>query len=99
NFRAIEVQAAFGNCQLDRLEKMNFVRNRNRAKLIAALESHPKWNHQFSFPAASAGTIPAWFGLVCVLDERLISHYTDYLRYLVAHGIENRPVISGNFTR
>ena len=99
NLRPLELQAAFGTCQLDRLEAMNATRNLNREKLIKALTEHPKWDNQFSFPYSSSGTEAAWFGFVCILSKEFIDCYKDYLSYLSSCGIENRPIISGNFTR
>ena len=99
NLRPLEVQAAFGHCQLDRLAGMNRIRNENRERMIAALESHPRWRRQFGFPRASAGIEPVWFGFVALLDAKLAGGYRGYLRHLSSEGIENRPVVSGNFTR
>lgn len=99
NLRPMELQAAIGNFQLAKLDQMNAIRNRNRSKLIEALESHPKWDGQFSFPAPTSGTDPAWFGFICILDRAHEGKHKDYLSYLSAAGIENRPIISGNFTR
>jgi len=99
NLRPLELQAAFGNCQLDRVEEMNAARNRNRERLIAALEKHRAWNNQLIFPRGAAGTSPAWFGFVCLLAEHHAAQYREYLQHLSSHGIENRPIISGNFIR
>ena len=99
NLRPLEVQAAIGHCQLDRIATMNAVRNENRERLIAAFEAHPRWRGQLRFPVASVGIEPVWFGFVALLDAALGSHHGRYLEHLSAHGIENRPVVSGNFTR
>ena len=99
NLRPLEVQAAFGHCQLDRLAGMNEVRNENRVRMISALQAHPKWQGQLQFPVASADVEPVWFGFVALLDQKIAEHYGRYLRHLSARGVENRPVVSGNFTR
>ena len=52
-----------------------------------------------TFPVASPGTEPVWFGFPFLLDEKLRSQRADYVRYLTSRGVENRPIISGNFTR
>ena len=39
------------------------------------------------------------FGLACLLDASLAHQQKEYLTYLTANGVENRPVISGNFAR
>ena len=99
NFRPLEVQAAFGLCQLDRLTAMNRTREENRTRLSQVLRSHPQWQGQLEFPVASAGTEPAWFGFPCLLDVGLQHHHRAYLDYLTSKGVENRPIVSGNFVR
>ncbi len=99
NLRPLEVQAAFGHCQLDRLARMNENRNANRARIISALQAHPKWRGQLQFPVAPKDVESVWFGFVALLDPTIAHHHGRYLRYLSARGIENRPVVSGNFTR
>ena len=99
NLRPLEVQAAFGHCQLDRLAHMNEIRNDNRGRIIAALHAHPQWNGQFEFPVASTDIVPVWFGFVALLSGKHAQHRAPFLEYLTAHGVENRPVVGGNFTR
>lgn len=95
--RPIEVQAAIGLCQLDRLRQMNTVRNRNREKLIAALRAHRKWKEQLLFTEPGAGVEPAWFGFAALRAKS--AETRSYLESLTQRGVENRPIISGNFTR
>jgi len=99
NLRPLEVQAAFGLCQLGRLNTMNAIRNENKSRLAQVLQAHPRWNGQFIFPSAAPDTTPAWFGLPCLLHEDLQQTHRQYLDYLTAHGVENRPIVSGNFVR
>ena len=97
NLRPLEVQAAFGIIQLARIREMNRVRNENRHKIIAAMTAHPLWSDQYSFTRASTGTSPAWFGFTLLSSgERDVP---ALLRTLTSRGVENRPVISGNFAR
>lgn len=97
NVRPLEIQAAIGLCQLDRLPGMSRARNANRTALMTALENHPAWHGQFSFPAAGAGIEPVWFGFAALLsDDR---DRAEFLQRLSANGVENRPIISGNFAR
>lgn len=99
NLRPLEVQAAFGHCQLDRLALMNEVRNANRARLISAFQAHAKWQGQLQFPVASTDIEAAWFGFAALLAPKIARHHAAYLQYLSVRGVENRPVVSGNFTR
>jgi CDP-6-deoxy-D-xylo-4-hexulose-3-dehydrase len=99
NLRPLEVQAAMGLCQLQRLPEMNANRVRNFARLVGALQAHPRWDGRFRFPVPSEGLDPVWFGVPILLAQRVAASRGDYLTYLSDHGIENRPIVSGNFTR
>jgi len=99
NLRPLELQAAMGNCQLERIEEMNLTRIRNRDQLINALTTHPAWKDQLSFLQPTPGLDPAWFGFVCFLAPEHADQYQPYLKHLSAQGVENRPIVSGNFIR
>jgi CDP-4-dehydro-6-deoxyglucose reductase, E1 len=97
NVRPLEVQAAFGLEQLDRLSVMTATRNENRRRLIECLQAHPAWGGQLQWTSAGKGTEPAWFGFSALLNRR--TNLPRYLRELDRRGVENRPIISGNFAR
>jgi CDP-6-deoxy-D-xylo-4-hexulose-3-dehydrase len=99
NVRPTEVAAAFGLRQLERLATMNATRNRNLAMLRETLLAHPGWRDQIEFPLPSPGTEPAWFGAPMLLAERFAPRKQLYLDYLTSRGVENRPIVSGNFAR
>ena len=99
NLRPMEIQAAFGICQLQRLEMMNQTRNQNHRNLVESLSAHPKWKNQFSFPVSSAGTDAVWFGFSMLINEKHADQRADYQKYLSSKGVENRPIVSGNMTR
>lgn len=93
NVRPLDVQAAIGLQQLARLSEMNEARNSNRARIVEALRNDPK----FQPAVPDNGCEPAWFGLSMLLhDDRPLR---EFLHSLTELGVENRPVISGNFTR
>merc|ERR1712025_1330727 len=48
---------------------------------------------------ASDGIDPAWFGIAMLLHEEYAGQQEEYLDYLSKNGVENRPIISGNFIR
>ena len=97
NLRPMEISGAVGKCQLARLDSMNKNRKENRERLLTALVSSELWSNQLRFPEALSGANPAWFGFVVLLRKDLSGILSEYLKYLTAHGIENRPIISGNF--
>jgi CDP-6-deoxy-D-xylo-4-hexulose-3-dehydrase len=97
NVRPLDVQAAIGIEQLKRLDAMNAARISNRDAIVADLLAHPEWRDQFRIIDADRGSAPAWFGLALLLnDDRDLR---EYLAALSAAGVENRPIISGNFCR
>lgn len=97
NVRPLDVQAAIGGVQLARLPEMNASRNANRARILEAMQSHPLWREQFHAAQPDVASQPAWFGLAMRLagDRPL----RQFLASLTNLGVENRPVISGNFCR
>eukprot|EP01116_Phalansterium_solitarium_P011654 TRINITY_DN273_c0_g2_i1.p1 TRINITY_DN273_c0_g2~~TRINITY_DN273_c0_g2_i1.p1 ORF type:complete len:741 (+),score=281.80 TRINITY_DN273_c0_g2_i1:80-2302(+) len=99
NLRPMEIQAAMGSVQLVRLPYMNSVRNLNRQRIVKAYESHPNYKGQFTCVATTAGADAAWFGFCVMLDSKFEHQLKDYLAHLTKAGIENRPIISGNFAR
>merc|ERR1719269_193825 len=42
---------------------------------------------------------PAWFGIAMLLKESFAHQLEEYLAFLTTNGVENRPIISGNFIR
>lgn len=99
NFRPMEIQAALGLRQLEKLDGMNKGRVHNWRNLIAAIKAHAKWNNQFQFPEAPKGAEPIWFGFPVIFADDLKVNLREYLMGLSARGVENRPVVSGNFAR
>ena len=97
NLRPTEIAGALGLCQLWRLDSMNTNRKANRARLITSIKSDPRWDSQLVFPEAPENSDPAWFGFVGVLQRGMEYLQKDYLEHLSSRGIENRPIISGNF--
>lgn len=97
NMRPVEMQAAIALQQLERLPAMNEGRISNRARLLATLRNHHSWNGQLTFPMAAPGTEPVWFGFAAFLERG--RDRAAFLRTLDAHGVENRPIVSGNFAR
>lgn len=99
NFRPMEIQAALGLRQIEKLPIMNRERVTNWSALVGALRSHPRWRGQFEFPKAEPGAEPVWFGFPAFLSDRVNIPLKTYLEGLSARGVENRPIVSGNFAR
>jgi len=99
NLRPLEVQAAMGLVQLRDLDRANQQRRDNFKIICGAIRDDPRYDKQFKIFQAPEGTDACWFGLACLLDAPFTHQQKEYLEYLTANGIENRPVISGNFAR
>ena len=97
NLRPLEVSAAIGLNQFKRLDKMKEIRSYNRNKIINSIKSYKDWSEQFKFFNANTVIDPSWFGLPLIINIKNFTKKNKYLSYLNKHGIETRPIISGNF--
>jgi len=97
NLRPLDISAAIGMSQFKRLNKMMSIRNANRKKIIKKLKSSNEWDNQFSFLEPSHKVDPSWFGLPILINEKYKKRKNKFLKFLSSHGIETRPIISGNF--
>ena len=97
NLRPTDIQAAIGLSQLKRLEIFKKIRKENRIKIIKNLKSNIKWKNQFKFVEINKNIHPSWFGLAILLNPVYRIKKKKYLNYLNSVGIENRPILSGNF--
>lgn len=99
NVRPIEVQGAMLRVQIAKLEAFNRCRRDNLARIEAALSNDSRFASHMTLMKASDGTDPAWFGIGIVLHRPFAHQLREYLEHLSKAGIENRPIISGNFVR
>ena len=98
NLRPTEVQAAIAQNQFKRLGSFINIRKKNRNKIIETIKKNPKWNDQFKFVKESKMVSPSWFGLPVIINIKYLNKKKKFLQYLTKIGIENRPILSGNFT-
>ena len=96
NLRPTEIQAAIAFNQFKRFNKMIKLRSDNRKKIINNLKKHKNWNNQFEFVKIDKMIKPSWFGLPILIKDKKINKM-KFLEKLSKKGIENRPIISGNF--
>tara|TARA_B110000027_G_scaffold61722_1_gene66295 strand:+ start:2367 stop:3578 length:1212 start_codon:yes stop_codon:yes gene_type:complete len=97
NVRPTDIQAAIALNQFKRLNKFIKTRNTNRNKIINFLKMDNKWNNQFSFVEIDDNSKPSWFGLPILINKKYAHIKKNFLNHLSKKGIENRPIISGNF--
>ena len=98
NLRPTDIQAAIAYNQFKRLNKFITTRNYNRKKIIDKVKNNKKWNNQFYFINHSKQIKPSWFGLPILIDKKYTKKKKKFLNHLTRRGIENRPILSGNFT-
>ena len=99
NFRPTDIQAAIGLSQFKSLN--NFINNRkiNRNKIIKKLKTDKRWDDQVSFVEKDNNVKPSWFGLSMLFNKKFKQSKKLILNRLDKLGIENRPIISGNFLK
>jgi CDP-6-deoxy-D-xylo-4-hexulose-3-dehydrase len=96
NLRPMEIQAAFGLEQMQRLDAMNTHRRANVAAIRAAFKRHPRWKGQLLFPTATPKLDPCWFGFPFLVAPGVAFDYKKLTRNLLERGIDTRPIVSGN---
>ena len=99
NFRPMEIQGAMGLVQLSKLDVKNQNRIWNHAHITKRIINDPRNNDTFSTPIAYNNCKPAWFALPFIINEKFTNKYNDFLQYLTNKKVENRPIVTGNFTR
>ena len=97
NLRPTEIQAAIARNQFKRLKKFMTIRNRNRNLIISSLKKNKIWNNQFKFVNINKDIQPSWFGLPILINNKFKTKKKKFLDFLTKKGIENRPILSGNF--
>tara|TARA_B100000989_G_scaffold205345_1_gene155508 strand:+ start:197 stop:1408 length:1212 start_codon:yes stop_codon:yes gene_type:complete len=97
NLRPTEIQSAIAHNQFKRLKNFIIIRNRNRNLIINKLKKHKNWDNQFEFVKISEKIKPSWFGIPILLSKKYSKIKNTFLKNLTKNGIENRPIISGNF--
>ena len=98
NLRPTDIQAAIAHNQFKRLNKFITIRNYNRKKIIEKVKNNKKWNNQFYFINHSKMIKPSWFGLPILIRNKFLNKKKKFLDHLTKCGVENRPILSGNFT-
>jgi CDP-6-deoxy-D-xylo-4-hexulose-3-dehydrase len=96
NFKAVELQAAFGLVQLGRLEEFNAIRRRNTKQLIDFLR---KYEDYFILPVWEENADPVFLSFpITVRDGAPFKRY-ELLKYLEENGVQVRLLFAGNILR
>jgi CDP-6-deoxy-D-xylo-4-hexulose-3-dehydrase len=96
NFRATEIQGAFGIHQVPKLEGFIQARRENVEDWNAALRKYADW--LIECPGRDGhGSRSVWFGYPITVRPGAPFSRDDLARFLEAKGIETRPIMAGNF--
>ena len=99
NLRPTDIQAAIGLSQFKSLNNFIIVRKKNRDKIIKILEKDKRWEDQVSFVKNDKHVSPSWFGLSMLINKKFKRNKKIIIDRLDKLGIENRPIIGGNFLK
>ena len=67
--------------------------------LINKIKSNRKWKNQFLLVEGNKNNFVSWFGVPILLNKKYKRIKKKFLTYLDKNGIENRPIVSGNFLK
>ena len=93
NLRPLEMEAAVGIKQIDKIENIINARRHNAALFLDLFKDHPNIICQKEIGSSS------WFGFSMVLKNDLLGRRPEVVDKLTALGIEVRPIVAGNFTK
>ena len=99
NLRPTDIQAAIGLSQFKSLNNFIKVRKINRKIIIKKIISDKRWKNQVNFLEKNDNVEPSWFGLIMLLNKKFKNKKKLILDKLDKLGVENRPIISGNFLK
>ena len=99
NFRPTDIQAAIGLSQFNSLNNFIKIRKVNRNKIIKKIMTDKRWDNQVRFVEKNDNIEPSWFGLAMLFNKKFKHKKNLILNKLDKLGIENRPIISGNFLK
>lgn len=96
NMKGVEMQAAFGLVQLERLPEFNRIRSSNFNKMYRFFK---RYEHVFILPEELPGAEGYWLSFPLTIRESSGIDRKDLLRYLEQHKIQTRLLFAGNILR
>lgn len=90
NCKSTEMNAAFGNVQLEKLPRFQKIRRDNFHRMLENLEG----SNYFGLPLEPQGIPLDWLAFPLTCPDR-----AEVLQYLEGHNIQTRVTFSGNITR
>lgn len=96
NLKAIDMQAAIGVAQLDKLPSFIEARKRNWKMLREGLDD---LSDVFILPEPAPNSDPSWFGFLLTVKENAGFTRDEIVRYLEENGIQTRMLFAGNLMK
>lgn len=93
NLKPIEVQAAMGLKQIDKLPVIKQKRNHNHARLTQIFS---KYEEYFVLPKATKNSDPSWFAFALTIKNNSFFKRKDIVEFLEINKIQTRPYFAGN---
>ncbi len=96
NFLPLEISAAFGNVQLDRLKEFVRLRERNYKYLVKLFQ---KYSDYFILPAVQENAHPQWQIFPLTIKKNAPFSRLQLVTYLEKENVQTRPLATGNILR
>ncbi len=96
NLKPLELQAAIGLAQIEKLPSFVEARRRNHALLLEQME---RWRHFVVLHRPTPGAEPSWFGFFLVRRPEAPFQRSDLVAWLEERRIQTRQLFCGNALR
>ena len=93
NLKPIELQAAIGLCQMQKLPRINTLRKLNHMRLNKIFSEFEEY---FILPKATDWADPSWFAFALTIKDNAPFKRKDIVNYLEDNKIQTRPYFAGN---
>ena len=93
NLKPLDLQAAMGLVQLDKLDTIIEKRKHNYRRLYSVFS---KYSDKFMLPVATEGADPAWFAFPVTVKDNAGFKRTELTMFLEEHKIQTRNYFGGN---
>lgn len=93
NLKPIEVQAAIGLVQMEKLKEIGELRKRNHSMISEIFKPYLKY---FTQQQATDGADPDWFAVAFTVNDESPFTRADFCKFLESNKIQTRPYFAGN---
>ena len=96
NFLPLEISAAFGNAQLDKLKEFVRIRERNYKFLV---NLYSKYSDYFILPVVGKKAKPQWQVFPLTIKKSAPFTRIEFVKFLEKENVQTRPLATGNILR